>query len=73
MRYSHRLVGHGPAEEWSAFTPANRVTYQDVPAGLFHFEVFKSRTVDRDGLMKDFFLLDSDIGTKCALRRFQEP
>ena len=50
MRYSHRLVGHGPAEEWSAFAPANRVTYQDVPAGLFHFEV---RTVDRDGLMSD--------------------
>ena len=50
MRYSHRLVGHGPAEEWSAFTPANRVTYQDVPAGLFHFEV---RTIDQDGLMSD--------------------
>ena len=50
MRYSHRLVGHDPAEEWSAFTPDNQVTYQDVPAGLFHFEV---RTADRDGLMSD--------------------
>ena len=50
MRYSHRLVGRGLAEEWSEFTSANRATYQDVPAGLFHFEV---RTVDRDGLMSD--------------------
>ncbi len=50
MRYSHRLVGRGLAEEWSAFTSANRATYQDVPAGLFHFEV---RTIDRDGLMSD--------------------
>ena len=55
MRYSHRLVGHGPAEEWSAFAPANRVTYQDVPAGLFHFEV---RTMDRDGLMSDVARLE---------------
>ena len=58
MRYSHRLVGHGPAEEWSAFTPANKVTYQDVPAGLFHFEV---RTVDRDGLMSDVARLEMRV------------
>ena len=58
MRYSHRLVGHGPAEEWSAFAPANRVTYQDVPAGLFHFEV---RTMDRDGLMSDVARLEMRV------------
>ncbi|MDE2814209.1 MAG: hypothetical protein OXM01_14350, partial [Gemmatimonadota bacterium] len=39
MRYSHRLVGHGPAEEWSAFTSSNRVSYNGVPAGQFRFEV----------------------------------
>ncbi|MDE2814267.1 MAG: sigma 54-interacting transcriptional regulator [Gemmatimonadota bacterium] len=58
MRYSHRLVGYGPAEEWSAFAPANRVTYQDVPAGLFHFEV---RTMDRDGLMSDVARLEMRV------------
>ena len=39
MRYSHRLVGHGPAEAWSAFTPANSATYNGLPAGPFRFEV----------------------------------
>ncbi len=58
MRYSHRLVGYGSAQEWSAFAPANRVTYQDVPAGLFHFEV---RTVDRDGLMSDVARLEMRV------------
>ena len=68
MRYSHRLVGHGPAEEWSAFTPANRVTYQDVPAGLFHFEV---RTVDRDGLMSDVARLEVQV-VPTHLRRLEQ-
>ena len=68
MRYSHRLVGHGPAEEWSAFTPANRVTYQDVPAGLFHFEV---RTVDRDGLMSDIARLAVRV-VPTHLRRLEQ-
>ncbi len=68
MRYSHRLVGHGPAEEWSAFTPANRVTYQDVPAGLFHFEV---RTVDRDGLMSDIARLEMRV-VPTHLRRLEQ-
>ena len=68
MRYSHRLVGHGPAEEWSAFTPANRVTYQDVPAGLFHFEV---RTVDRDGLMSDVARLTVRVAPT-HLRRLEQ-
>ena len=68
MRYSHRLVGHGPAEEWSAFAPANRVTYQDVPAGLFHFEV---RTVDRDGLMSDVARLEMRV-VPTHLRRLEQ-
>ena len=68
MRYSHRLVGHGPAEEWSAFAPANRVTYQDVPAGLFHFEV---RTVDRDGLMSDIARLEVRV-VPTHLRRLEQ-
>ena len=68
MRYSHRLGGHGPAEEWSAFAPANRVTYQDVPAGLFHFEV---RTVDRDGLMSDIARLEVRV-VPTHLRRLEQ-
>ena len=68
MRYSHRLVGYGPAEEWSAFTPANRVTYQDVPAGLFHFEV---RTIDRDGLMSDIARLEVRV-LPTHLRRLEQ-
>ena len=47
MRYSHRLVGHDPAQAWSAFAPANSVSYNRVPAGQFRFEV---RALDRDGL-----------------------
>ena len=58
MRYSHRLVGHGPAEEWSAFTSANRVSYNRVPAGQFRFEV---RALDRDGLMSDVASLDVQV------------
>ena len=46
MYYSHRLVGYGPAEEWSAFTPDTKVSYQDVPVGEYRFEV---RTQDQDG------------------------
>ena len=68
MRYSHRLVGYGPAEEWSAFTPANRVTYQDVPVGLFHFEV---RTMDRDGLMSDIARLEVRV-VPTHLRRLEQ-
>ena len=58
MRYSHRLVGHGPAEEWSAFTSANRVSYNGVPVGQFCFEV---RALDRDGLMSEVASLDVQV------------
>ena len=58
MRYSHRLVGHGPAEEWSAFTSSNRVSYNGVPAGQFRFEV---RALDRDGLTSEVASLDVQV------------
>ncbi len=58
MRYSHRLVGHSPAEEWSAFTSSNRVSYNGVPAGQFRFEV---RALDRDGLMSEVASLDVQV------------
>ena len=58
MRYSHRLVGHGSAEEWSAFTSSNRVSYNGVPAGQFRFEV---RALDRDGLMSEVASLDVQV------------
>ena len=58
MRYSHRLVGLDPAEEWSAFTPSNRVSYNGVPAGQFRFEV---RALDRDGLMSEVASLDVQV------------
>ena len=58
MRYSHRLVGYDPAEEWSAFTPSNRVSYHRVPVGQFCFEV---RALDRDGLMSDVASLDVQV------------
>ena len=47
MRYSHRLLGYGPAEQWSAFTTANVVAYNALPVGDYRFEV---QTIDRDGL-----------------------
>ena len=55
MRYSHRLVGHAPVAEWSAFTSDNEVSYRDVPAGEFRFEV---RALDWDGLLSDIASLD---------------
>ena len=58
MRYSHRLVGLDPEEEWSAFTSANRVSYNRVPAGQFRFEV---RALDRDGLMSEVASLDVQV------------
>lgn len=47
MCYRHRLVGHDPAEHWSAFTAADAVVYRALPAGDYRFEV---QTLDRDGL-----------------------
>ena len=58
MRYSHRLVGHGPTEQWSAFTTANAVAYSTLPVGEYRFEV---RTMDRDGLLSEGASLEIQI------------
>ncbi|MYC72857.1 MAG: AAA domain-containing protein [Gemmatimonadetes bacterium] len=50
MRYSHRLLGHDPAEQWSAFTAADAVAYSTLPVDEYRFEV---RTMDRDGLLSE--------------------
>ena len=50
MRYSHRLLGHGPAEDWSRFRPENRVSYQDLPTGEYRLE---ARTQDPEGNMSE--------------------
>ncbi|MCY3664780.1 MAG: sigma 54-interacting transcriptional regulator [Gemmatimonadetes bacterium] len=58
MRYSHRLVGHGPTEQWSAFTAADEVAYSIPPVGEYCFEV---RTMDRDGLLSEVASLEIQI------------
>ena len=58
MRYSHRLVGHSPAEQWSAFTAANAVAYSALPVGEYRFEV---RTMDRDGLLSEVASVEIQI------------
>ena len=58
MRYSHRLVGHGPTEQWSAFTAADAVAYSALPVGEYRFEV---RTMDRDGLLSEIASLEIQI------------
>ena len=58
MRYRHRLVGYGPAEEWSAFTTADDVVYNALPVGDYRFEV---QTIDRDGLKSEAVGLDIHI------------
>ena len=63
MRYSHRLVGHGPAEAWSEFTSADSVSFSGLPEGRFRFEV---RTRDRDGLMSDAASLDVQVEEQSA-------
>ncbi|MCY4602793.1 MAG: sigma 54-interacting transcriptional regulator [Gemmatimonadetes bacterium] len=50
MRYSHRLVGHDPTEQWSEFTAADAVAYNALPVGEYCFEV---RAMDRDGLLSE--------------------
>ena len=50
MRYSHRLLGHEPTEQWSSFTAVNEVAYNALPVSEYCFEV---RTMDRDGLLSE--------------------
>ena len=58
MRYSHRLLGHDPTEQWSAFAVADEVVYSALPVGEYHFEV---RTMDRDGLLSEVASLEIQI------------
>ena len=55
MRYRHRLVGYGPAAEWSAPSLDNKVSYRGVPVGEYRFEV---RTQDQDGLESEVASLE---------------
>ena len=50
MCYSHRLLGYGPAEQWSEFALADEAVYNALPVGEYCFEV---RTMDRDGLLSE--------------------
>ena len=50
MAYSHRLTGHGPAREWSEFTPVKKVSYKGLPAGDYRFEV---RARDPEGMVSE--------------------
>ena len=58
MRYSHRLLGRGPVEQWSEFTGVDAVAYNSLPVGEYCFEV---RTMDRDGLMSEVASLEIQI------------
>ena len=58
MRYSHRLLGHSPTEQWSAFTVADAVAYSALPVGEYRFEV---RTMDRDGLLSEVASLEIQV------------
>ena len=58
MRYSHRLLGHDPAEPWSEFALADEAVYNALPVGEYRFEV---RTMDRDGLLSEVASLEIQI------------
>ena len=58
MRYSHRLVGYGPATQWSAFAPENKVSYRGVPVGEYRFEV---RAQDWNGLVSEVASLEVQV------------
>ena len=68
MRYRHRLVGHAPAEPWSAFTAADAVAYKALPVGDYRFEV---QTRDRDGLRSEVVGLDIHVHPDVQAERLQ--
>ena len=55
MRYSHRLVGYGPAAKWSAPSLDNKVSYNCLPIGEYRFEV---RVQDQDDLVSEVASLE---------------
>ncbi len=68
MAYSHRLVGHGPAEEWSEFGPDSKVVYQGLPAGEYRFEV---RARDRDDMVSEVACLRLEVVGDAASPRLE--
>ena len=68
MHYSHRLVGYGPAKEWSAFTPDTKVSYRDLPVGEYRFEV---RTQDQDGPASEVAHLEVHVVSEAPNTRRQ--
>ena len=68
MHYSHRLVGHNPAAEWSAFTLDNKVSYYGLPVGEYRFEV---RTQDQDGLVSEVAHLEVRVVPAAKSARLQ--
>ena len=58
MRYSHRLVGYGPAAEWSVPSLDNKVSYRGVPLGEYRFEV---RAQDWNGLVSEVASLEVQV------------
>ena len=68
MRYSHRLSGHDPAEQWSAFTAADAVAYSTLPVGEYCFEV---RTMDRDGLLSEVASVEIQVVPDAKTERIQ--
>ena len=70
MHYSHRLTGHGPAEEWSAFTSDTKVSYHGLPVGKYRFEV---RAQDQDKLVSEVAHLEVSIDSDAKSTRPQRP
>ena len=68
MRYSHRLLGHDPTEQWSAFTAADVVAYSTLPVGEYRFEV---RTMDRDGLLSEVASVEVQVIPDAKTERIQ--
>ena len=70
MHYSHRLIGHGPAEEWSEFRSDNKVSYHGLPVGKYRFEV---RAQDQDKLVSEVAHLEVSIDSDAKSTRPQRP
>ena len=68
MRYSHRLLGHDPTQQWSAFTAADAVAYSALPVGEYRFEV---RTMDRDGLLSKVASVEIQVVPDAKTERIQ--
>ena len=68
MHYSHRLVGHNPAEEWSELRSDNEVSYHGLPVGEYRFEV---RTQDQDGLVSEVAHLEVRVVPAAKSARLQ--